>query len=109
MLYWCSTVIYQLQHFLRLRLIFRTRVNLNAIKIIKSLKSTIGDERLRGAGLFSLEKRRPRGSMITVFKYMTGHCREEEDEPLLVSYFLAFESSPARSPNLRFILFLVLL
>lgn len=47
--------------------------------------------------------------MITVFKYMTGHCREEEDEPLLVSYFLAFESSPARSPNLRFILFLVLL
>lgn len=101
-------MIYQFQHFLRLRLIFRTIVNLNAVKKIKSLKSTICDERLRGAGSFSLEKRILKGSMI-VFKCVKGHCKEEGDEPLLVSYFLAFEPSPAKSIDLRFILLLVLL
>ena len=59
---------------------------LKAVKMIKSLKSTICDERLRGAGLFSLEKRRLKESMITVFKFVKGRCKEEGDEPLLVSY-----------------------
>jgi len=43
-------------------------VNLNAIKMIKSLKSTVCDERLRVLGLFSLK--RLKGGMITVFKYI---------------------------------------
>lgn len=83
--------------------------NLNAIKMIKSLKSADCDKRLRGADLFSLEKRRLKGSMITVFKYVKGHCREEGDEPLLVSHFLAFEPRPARSLDPRIILLLGLL
>lgn len=55
-----------------------------------------------------MEKRILKGSMI-VFKCVKGHCKEEGDEPLLVSYFLAFEPSPAKSIDLRFILLLVLL
>lgn len=82
---------------------------MNAIKLIRSLKSIVCDERLRGAGLFSLERRRLKGRMITVFKCLKGHCKEEEDDPLLVSYFWAFEPSPARSLDPRCILLLVLL
>ena len=58
-------------------------VQWRAIKIIKDLEHLLYEERLTDLGLFSLGKRRLRGDLINVYKYVKGGGRQM-DEALLV-------------------------
>ncbi|GAB0204351.1 mitochondrial enolase superfamily member 1 [Grus japonensis] len=78
----------------------RERIPRRATKMIKGLGNVPYEERLRELGLFSFEKRRLRGDLITMFQYLKGGCKEDGDFLFTRSHMEKMRANGYKLPNL---------
>lgn len=64
----------------------------------KGLENMVSEERLRELKLFSLEKRRMRGNVVIVYKYLKGGCSEVD---VSLVYQMTNDSAQGKGLNLH--------